>query len=83
MYVGAHVYMHMEASLISEIVLNSFSTSFIGDRVSQLNPELDGMATLASQFALEILSPLPSEVGITGGPPNSSNLSMGFLVSKF
>lgn len=71
-------------SLMSKIVLNCFTTSFIGeDRVSQTNPELAGIATLASQLALEILSPPPSEAVITGGPPNSSNLSMGFWGSKF
>lgn len=53
-------------SLMSEIVLNCFSTSFIGDEVSQSNPELADMATLASLLALENLSPPPSEVGITG-----------------
>jgi hypothetical protein len=64
---------------MSEIVLSCFSTSFIGVRISQSNPELTGMATLASQLVLEILSPPPSEVGIRGEPPNSSNPSMGFL----
>lgn len=70
-------------SLISEIVLNCFSTSFIGDRVCQSNPQLAGMATLANQLALELLSSPPSEAGITGRPPNSPKLSMGFWGSKF
>lgn len=42
-------------SLISERVLNCFSTSFTGDRLSQSNPELAGMATLDGQLALEVL----------------------------
>lgn len=45
-------------------------------RVSQPNPELDSVASLASQLALMIPS-LPSEAGITGGQPCSSGIYIG------